>query len=177
MLSAFEISSLPPIMVLGKAIKLSKTAKNLGVMFNQHLSWSDHVNLTSKRAFAALHALVRLKHFLPVSIKIKLVQALVFPHFDYCDSVHSELPDDLAQRLQRVQNTCVRFIFDLKYRDHLSVFFTKLNWLKLIDRRKVHNLTLLYRAISSKEPLISLADSQCFPNLTALTPDCEGELN
>jgi len=98
-----------------------------------------------KKAFSSLHSLTlapRLKHFLPTHIKSILVKLLVFPHLEYCDVFLTNLKDELARRLQRVQNACLRFIFLLKYSDHLTPSYRQLSILKLNERRSLHRLTL-----------------------------------
>ena len=51
----------------------------------------------------------RLKNFLPFILKKLLVQTLVMPHFDYCDSLFTDLSVNLAQRLQCVYGISVTF--------------------------------------------------------------------
>lgn len=118
----------------------------------QNLSWANQVNGICKKAFGALHNLNRLKLVLPTTLKIRLAQTLIFPFLDYCDAVYADLREEQAARLQRIQNACIRFIFNLEYRDHLTHFFREANWLKLKDRRALHILTLLYKTLTIKEP-------------------------
>nr|CAD7411861.1 unnamed protein product [Timema poppensis] len=67
-------------------------------------------------------------------------QALV--HFD-CD-VFSDLTEILATRLQGLHNVCVRYIFNLKYRDHATPDLRKLGWMRLEQSRELHSRLLLY---------------------------------
>jgi len=56
---------------------------------------------------------------------ISLSRMLVLSQIDYGDVVYSDLTNELAKRLQHVQNACVRFMFDLRYFDQLSPYFNK----------------------------------------------------
>ena len=61
-----------------------------------------------------MHSLKRLKNFLPPDLKRILVQTLVMPHFDYCDILLTDLAENLRDKLQRVHNMCMRYIFNIR---------------------------------------------------------------
>ncbi|KAJ4443476.1 hypothetical protein ANN_05148 [Periplaneta americana] len=63
-----------------------------------------------------------------------------------------DLSAELSQKLQCVNNVCVRFIFNIRRHDHISEYFLRLSWLRLQDRRLVHSLCLLYRIIHDSTP-------------------------
>ena len=94
----------------------------------------------------------RLKKFLPFQLKRTLVQALLMPHFDYCDILLTNQTTDLSQRLQRVHNDCVRFICNTRKYDHVSSSFEALGWLRLQERRYIHSLALLYSILNTLTP-------------------------
>ncbi|KAJ8872046.1 hypothetical protein PR048_028386 [Dryococelus australis] len=102
-----------------------------------------------KTSYAVQHNLYRLKKFLPLRAKLTLVQSLIFPIFYYCDMVYGDITQNLAAKLQRIQNSCVRIWFNLKSCHHMSPYFNKLNWLRLEERRHIHSLTLAYKILSS----------------------------
>lgn len=65
----------------------------------------------------------------------------MFPHFNYCEVLMSELAVDLSDTLQRAQNYCIMFIFALKRKDHVPPFLNKLIvMLKLSEIRQYHIL-------------------------------------
>jgi ABC-type uncharacterized transport system substrate-binding protein len=63
--------------------------RNLGVLFDQTLSGKDQVNHVVKQVFLKLGQLHYFSYLLSPSIKIKLVESIVLPIFDYADSVFS----------------------------------------------------------------------------------------
>lgn len=71
------------------------------------------------------------------------------------------LTHETKERIQKTQNTCLRFIFNLRKFDHISSYFSRLSWLKidkLVDLRIltfVHNLLLLSEPPYLREKLIS----------------------
>ena len=74
------------------------------------------------------------------------------PHFDYGDIVYQDLSRDLANKLQRIQNVSVRFIFNLRKFDHISGAFKKLDWIKLETRKQLHILTFSCTVLRTQSP-------------------------
>jgi len=82
-----------------------------------------------------------------------LVKTLIFPHFNYCDTVINDMTVELSDRLQRAQNYCVWFIFNLRRDDHVTPFFSQLSLLKLNSLRNYHILYLLQSILTWKSPI------------------------
>ena len=70
-----------------KLITKVKEAKSLGVIIDEHLSWSNHIDALSKKISSAIGALKRIKTFISEHTALQIYQALILPHFDYCSSV------------------------------------------------------------------------------------------
>ena len=60
---------------------------------------------------------------------------LIFPYFDYCSAVQTDITGQLSLKLKRLMNACVRYIFDLRWDDHVSPSYSQLGWLQADDRR------------------------------------------
>ena len=152
LLSRIDSQVIPPVSLNGVCIPFSTSVKNLGVFFNETLTWNDHINFICKKAYAALHPLYKLRNTIPPAIKERLVHSLVLSHLDYCDIVYDDCDTLQANKLQRIQNTCIRYIYNLKRYDHLSQYFQKLSWLQLKKRRQLHRLTQVFKTTSSGLP-------------------------
>ena len=74
------------------------------------------------------------------------------PHFDYCDSLFTDLSVNLAQRLQLVHNVCVRYICNIRRFDHVTPSLEKLSWLRLRERKTFHSLSLLFKILDTSTP-------------------------
>ena len=55
-------------------------------------------------------------------------------------------------RMQRLQNACVRYIFNLPKDAHISQFYQNLSWLKLEEKRKLHIALMLWNIFRNKMP-------------------------
>ena len=60
----------------------------------------------------------------------------------------------LASKIQKVQNACVRFIYNIRKfdREHISPYIFKLGWLNMESRRNLHALTLMYKIDNNLAP-------------------------
>lgn len=144
LISRINWTQIPPLIIDGICLPISDKVKNLGVTFDKHLSWIPHVNEVSRKLFATVKSLKRLCNFLPIPTKVLIAQSLLLPILDYADTCFVNLNVEQVNKLERLQNLCIRFIFGLRKYDHVSEFRKKLKWLPIRLRRNTHILNLLY---------------------------------
>lgn len=149
-LAKIDLTSLSPLVYNGCIIPFSPVVKNLGILVDTNLSWSAQVKEISRKFFATLHSIIRFKNFLPISTKITLVNSLLLPIIDYADVSFLDLNQDLLNKLDRLLNTCIKFIYGLRKYDHVSEFRSKLKWLPIRERRNKRILCLLFSIL--KDP-------------------------
>jgi ribonuclease HI len=94
------------VLINGKTVKPSPTAKLLGVVFDQELRWKEHVQQAIKRATKVSIALGGLRHLRPEQMQ-QLYRACVTPVVDYASTAwHDPLRDKTHLRhLNTVQRT------------------------------------------------------------------------
>ena len=63
-----------------------------------------------------------------------LIVALVLSRLDYCNSVLFELPANLIQRLQSVQNAAAGLTFRIQRSEHITPALISLHWLRVPER-------------------------------------------
>lgn len=117
------------------------------------LSWRRHISVVSQRVHFALNKLKFNKNSLSTALRIKLVTALVLPHIDYCCLVYRGLSCELNTKLQRLVNCSIRFIFNLKWDDHVTPYRRRLGWLSVQNRRSYFLGCQAYRIIYMQSPL------------------------
>jgi hypothetical protein len=59
------------------------------------------------------------------------------------DTCYLDLTEEQLNKLERLQNISIRFIFGLRKYDHISHFRAKLKWLPIRFRRNAHIVSLL----------------------------------
>ena len=74
-------------------------------------------------------------------------------HFNYGDVLYSPfLSYHLKTRIQRVQNSCIRLIFGLRRRDHVSGKIKSIGWLNMVNRRVIHTALMFYKIVDTGKP-------------------------
>ena len=61
--------------------------KLLGVVVNDTLTWSDHINYVVTKVPSSVNLLRRLSWFLPRSLLVLYLKSYILPLVDYCDAV------------------------------------------------------------------------------------------
>lgn len=122
------------------------------MIFDENFRFDKHINNQISKAFLKLKQAYRYKNFLSVESKKILVESYILAQFNYCDSILTNISQQLKNKIQRFQNSCVRFIFDLKKYDHITTYFKTLNTLNMDNRRKLHALTLMHKIVNRRAP-------------------------
>ncbi len=112
----------------------SKTARNLGVVIDDKLNFTDHITKTAR------------------SCRL-LVQALVLSILDYCNALLAGLPASSIKPLQLIQYAAARLIFNEPKRTHVTPLFINLHWLPIAARITFKALMFSYRTTSGSAPL------------------------
>ena len=80
--------STDPIVKLGDStIKRVNKSKTLGVIVEEHLSWNDQIQSFVSKSSKGIGMIRRIKKFVPQSTLLKVYNAIVLSHFDYCSLV------------------------------------------------------------------------------------------
>ena len=144
---------LDPVRIDGKLIEREYEAKNLGITFDEELSWIRHVNLLIAKSYGKLKQGFRFKNFLNEGSKFKMTETYILSQFNYGDIILQNLSEQSQKKIQKVQNRCVRFIFGLRKYDHISAFIKDKKILNMKSRRLLHSLTLMFRIKNQKAPM------------------------
>ena len=103
-------------------------AKSLGLIIDNRLSWSNHVNELCKKVTSAIGALRRIRPLISQSTAVLVYNSLIQPHFDYCSLVWDGLSDQLSDKLQKLQNREARVTLKANYGTSSSLLLDKLKW-------------------------------------------------
>lgn len=152
MLSNITLENIQSVIINGNMLSYESSVKNLGLRITRTLSWNDQVNYIHKKVFQSLYQFKRLCFVPPTYIKRQLVLSLIFPYFDYAVAAFCDLNSELINRMQRAQNACIRYIFNLRLDDHVTRYYRELNCLKIKERIELHVLTLAFKVLKYKKP-------------------------
>ena len=160
-----NLRSLPSFTVNFRGTSLTPTteAKNLGVLFDQHLSWDAHVSALSRKCCGILTGLSHLRHYLPPETLPEIVSALVISHIRYCLVVYGNGSAKNQRRIQKLINFAARVISGKRKFDHVSDVRDSLRWLDAPSLVQYQTLCLLQKVRRTEQPesLAGLFTANC----------------
>ena len=127
----------------GEWIKPSPSARNIGVVFNEHLSLDKHVTNTCKACFFHLRNISKIRDCLSPADTEKLIHAFTTSKLDSANSLMYGLPTFLVDCPQNVQNAVARIITRTK-----KYGLKQLHWFPVSQRIKYKILILTYKALA-----------------------------
>ena len=105
--------------------------RNLGVIFDSHLSFEHHIKSLRSRLNGTLSYLNRVKNTLDQNSTILLINALIFSHLNYCSLIWGKCSKKLQYEVQTCINFAAKVTSNGKYlkRDHVSPLLRDLKWI------------------------------------------------
>lgn len=135
------------------ALNSDKEVKNLGIIFDNELRFRAHIAKILQKCYMSLRHLFRNRNIINFKFKIALCESLVLSHLNYGDIIYCFALDQMSQlRLQKIQNTCIRFIYSLRSYDHVSHKLKELKWLNIKNRQKHHLGMFIFKTLKTGVP-------------------------
>jgi hypothetical protein len=133
-------------------IKTTDMVKNLGVIFDNHMTMNKQVNSMCKKAYFNLSNISKIRRCLSLEDTKTVVNALVTPHLDYGNSLLYGISKKLENKLQVAQNSAVRLIHKVSKRDNISPYRKQLHWLPIPARIKYKIASMVWKVINDQSP-------------------------
>ena len=103
--------------------------KYLGVIINETVNWSEHIEMIQRKVLQRLGMLRRIKHLLPQSTREVVVNTLILPLLDYGDLVWGDKSNDtLMNSLQVLQNKAAKEVLNMRSYDSSTLALQSLYW-------------------------------------------------
>ena len=132
----------------GQQIQQNKSAKYLGVVIDEHLTWKEHVNEICSKAIKAKACLQRNLHRCSVLVKSNCYTSLVRPILEYAAAVWSPHLQYQIHQIEKVQCSAARFVTnDFSYHSSVTSMLVCLRWPLLEHRRNYLKLIIFYKII------------------------------
>jgi hypothetical protein len=129
----------------GDILERKVNVKNLGVIFDENMFWTSHINTLVGKAYGRLKQAYKFRKFLSLESRFNLVESYILSLFNYGDVLFQNISGRLSNKIQRVQNSCMRFVFGLRKYDHISSCYEQNKTLNMENRRKMHALILMHK--------------------------------
>ena len=133
-------------------IPFTETVVSLGEVRDRTLPWKPYLDNLSKKVTRVMYPLRFFRSCTTESLHRRLIQSLIFPLMDYCSTIMIDATMEQKIRLQRLQNTCVRYICGVKRTHHVTLFRSKLGWLRTDTRWQYFTAVLLYKTLNFQTP-------------------------
>jgi len=129
-----------------------RCTKFLGVIINENLTWTDHIDTLINKINKNLGVIRKLSIILPCNILHTLYNTLIHPYFSYCNIVWGSQPGSKLDELFGIQKKAIRVINRKKWNVHTSPLFRSSNILKLYDLNKVQVALFVYKCMHNNLP-------------------------
>lgn len=137
----------------GVQLPIQLEAKNLGVTFDTQFRFQTHILKCIRLAYINLKLIFPHRHFLSVATKRSLCDSLVLSHFSFCCELYGPcITANNIARIQRIQNSCLRFIFGIRKFEPITHKLAEVSWLNMADRRYLRMACLFQKIITDKQP-------------------------
>nr|CAI5854521.1 unnamed protein product [Callosobruchus analis] len=142
------------ISINGVQIPIVDQARSLGVVLDSELRFGPHITKLLQQTYAALITIYASRSFLTLKVKINLCESLVLSILNYPDIVYGpHLTVIYKQKIQKVQNSCLRLIYGIRRRKGVPLNLSKIGWLNMHHRRLLHAACLYHRIIICKKQI------------------------
>ncbi len=131
----------------------STSVRNLGVIFDDQLTFKEHIAKTARSCRFALQQHQK-NQALPdrACCATSCPGPCRFSRLDYCNALLAGLPSNTIKPLQMIQNAAARLVFNEPKRTHVTPLFISLHWLPVAARIKFKTLMLAYRMTTGSAP-------------------------
>jgi len=152
----------PEIVANNSIIERVKSFNFLGIIIDQHLTWSVHIDHISLKLSRITGVLNRLKNVLPYQILKQIFDSLFMSHVHYGILVWGYSGQS---RIMKLQKKALRIVVHAHKLAHTDIIFKSLSVLKVSDLLKLHELKLYFSYVNNRLPYF-LASIIKIPELT-----------
>jgi hypothetical protein len=131
----------------------TKSFKLLGVLFDEYLSFDEHINHLCTKISKSLFCINRIKNFVTQETMKTLYFAMIHSHLVYCLTVYSCANKTSLNKLKLKQKEAIRVICNAGYRDHTAPLFKQLKILPFDELVKFSILKFMHSFTHNLLPL------------------------
>ena len=134
------------IMLGGESVKHCDAFKYLGIVFDNSLSFSLHIDYVKKKVSKILGMFSRIRSSLTTEALNQLYKSMILPNLEYCCAVFHGWSKRNEEQLERLQRRVARIVLKTV---HLSTkdMASGLGWDPLKTRREKHIIKLVRNCI------------------------------
>lgn len=128
------------------------SSKFLGVVIDDCLSWTKHIQEILSKISKNFGVLCRVKHILSTRNMYTLYCSLILPYLQYCCLIWGNTYRRRLNPLIRIQKKIVRVVCKKPYLTPTSPLFYELKVLKLVDLIDIETLVFMFKVYNGQVP-------------------------
>ena len=113
--------------------------------------FSDQISALSKSCYSLIRALPCIRPYLDQKTTSTIATSTVHSKLDCCNSFYHNLPNFQLHRLQLIQNSLARTVFNTLKTCHITPLLASLHWLKIKERIEYKLLSLTYKILTTSQ--------------------------
>ena len=139
------------IKINGAPLQIVPTYKYMGVTLDNTLSFDSHVKSTLSMVAFKTNLLARIRKYMNENVALKIYKSMILPYFDYGDVIYNAAWKDGLDKLQRLQNRCLKICKNVHKRFNTEELHTVTKMPMLTDRRKAHINNFMFKRLGKPE--------------------------
>ena len=153
--SRFKLRSINncSIVLDGTIIKRSNSAKFLGIIVDDKLTWYDHIKYISGKIAKNIGLIKRFQYRFDSCTLNRLYSTLILPYINYCNSIWANNKATRLRPIEILQKKIMRIIDHSHYHAHALPIFKKYNNLTIFDINRLSIASLMYRYYKRNLPV------------------------
>jgi hypothetical protein len=153
--SHHQLAKVPPssITIGDISVSTSSTARNIGAIFDCHLSMTSHVSSICQSCYIHLRNIGKIRKFLTPEATERLICAFVSSKLDFQNSLLYGLPKCLIRRLKMIQHNAARIVTQSPKASHITPILSSLHWLPIEFRIEYKIIILTFKALHGMAPV------------------------
>ena len=134
-------------------IHASKSARNLGIVFDDNLCMDQHVKRGCQSVYFHIRNVSGIRKILTDETAATIIHALITSRIDNSNSLLTGITDrGIIRKLQLAQNAAARILTKTSKFDHITPILKDLHWLPIRERIDFKILILTWKALNGNAP-------------------------
>ena len=143
---------IPNLTFMGRELIPEHTAKDLGVILDNNLTYDEHITKTVSSCMSCLGQINRTKHVFDKRTLLTIINALVFSKLFYCSNVWANTSKSNISKLQGIQNFAARIATGTRKYDHITPVLKELKWLPVATQLYFRSAIMAFKCLTSRVP-------------------------
>lgn len=148
----YKTNITPVILINNELIEIVNSSKNLGIIINNSLTWSDHINYACGRTFSMLRTLWQTQYCTPIHIRKVLAKTYLIPILLYGCELFANCDRSSMDKMNIVFKSVIRYVYGLNRYSHTASFTNQLYGISFYDLLKTRVLIFIHKIIYTRQP-------------------------